>query len=189
MLNAQYNKYQNSLIVLQTSENPFKTFFFVKSLAICFFSVSLRYDTNEQRRDHTELNDDTNEVSMITVDDWWNASTDSAEHVGKNEAFWGLDRICIDNDQPQGTVAVRILELKVQTTSGKNVKSVTFSPMFKGYMTVLGFSNGEPIEVVDGFNADMVAENLPVADYTSSIPLDANTYVLYTKDVQLKKVA
>ena len=125
----------------------------------------------------------------IEVEDWWNASTDEADHVGLGEAFWGLDRIDIDSDTPQGVVAVRLLEKGIDTDETKTIEYIYIGKAVDdGYPSILGVTTGDtPVIIESGFNADVVAENLPVADYVT-VSLDANAWVLYTDDLELTVV-
>jgi len=131
--------------------------------------------------------DGSSSQATITVEDWWNASSNEADHQGKGEAFWGLDRIDRNNDGAQSTSAVRILEKSVETDATKEIESVYFSKVDvgSGYPTILGLSAGETaIEVSEGFNADVVAEAFPIGEH-ATVALDRNAWVLYSQDIEL----
>lgn len=126
--------------------------------------------------------------NTITIEDWWNASANEEDHKGKGEAFWGLDRIDRNNDNAQGTKAVRILEKSMDTDPSKEITSVFFqkTDASKGYPTILGLSTGSTaIEVSEGFNADIIAEAYPIGDH-STVSLDRNAWVLYSNEIEVK---
>lgn len=121
----------------------------------------------------------------ITIEDWWNESKDPEEHKGKDEAFWGFDRIDRETENPQGVSAVRLLEKSIATDPNKEIQSVYIEKtnVSNGYPTILGLSTGsQPIEIAEGFNADVVAEARPISEH-SSAPLDRNAWVLYSQSL------
>ena len=121
--------------------------------------------------------------SNITVEDWWNDSKDPNDHMGKDEAFWGYDRVDLNSGAPQGVTAVRILEKSIETNPEKEIKSVYIEKLdaSKGYPTILGLSTGQqPVEVADGFNVDVIAEATPIDEYANA-SLDGNSWVLYSQ--------
>ncbi len=121
----------------------------------------------------------------ITIEDWWNESTNPEDHKGKDEAFWGFDRIDRETESPQGVTSVRILEKAIATNPDKEIQSVYIEKtnVSNGYPTILGLSAGQqPVEVAEGFNADVVAEARPISEH-SSASLDRNAWVLYSKEL------
>ncbi|MGM9704636.1 MAG: hypothetical protein ACI3YB_01425 [Prevotella sp.] len=125
------------------------------------------------------------DYGTITVEDWWNESTNPADHVGKSEAFWGLDRIDRNNNLVQGTTAVRILEKSIDTNPEKEIVSIFIgkTDASKGYPTIFGFSAGsEPIKIAEGFNADIVAEAYPIGEH-ATVSLDRNAWVIYSESL------
>lgn len=132
-----------------------------------------------------EYADETTDFATITVEDWWNESTNPNDHLGKDEAFWGLDRIDRNNDGIQGKTAVRILEKSIETNPDKEIVSVYIgkTDVSKGYPTIFGLSAGsEPVEIAEGYNADIVAEAYPVNEH-ATVSLDRNAWVLYSQNL------
>ena len=81
--------------------------------------------------------------------------------------------------------SVRILEKAIATNPDKEIQSVYIEKtnVSNGYPTILGLSAGQqPVEVAEGFNADVVAEARPISEH-SSASLDRNAWVLYSKEL------
>ena len=138
-----------------------------------------------------DYTDGNTSFTTITVEDWWNSSTNPDDHKGKGEAFWGLDRIDRNNDLVQATTSVRILEKSIETDPNKEIECIYIEKVNvgSGYPTIFGLSTGsQPIEISEGYNADIVAEAYPIKDH-ATVALDRNAWVLYSQslgDIHLK---
>ena len=115
---------------------------------------------------------------VFTYEDWWNSSpTDDRSFV----AFPGLDRIDRRSGQPQGVTSVHLDEYMVTTDADKEIVSVYIQKVSGADPNIMGFSTGaEAVAVVDGFNADIVAES-PDVSATANYAVDDNDWCLYEK--------
>ena len=142
-------------------------------------SVIVNYSDNTTTEYLTSAN------TGLSVKDWWNTSTDPAQHPG--EGFYWLQRVAFDGTIPQSDRAVRLFDTMVTTDDTKAITSVDIT-LDNGtatgpFLSVLGVSTGTtPVEISGGYTGDVIAEGYPVSNYTSQNPLDGNKYVLFSND-------
>ena len=129
----------------------------------------------------------------ISVLDWWNTSSNHTM-----DGFYGLDRVTRTGSLTEdGNGAVRLQEIKLNPTAGKEVKTINFSVnslnATSTVCNIFGLSSGSStVELEDGaYNADVIAEALDskgMVTGTTTSGIDIEGHVIYTDGLQFPEI-
>lgn len=126
------------------------------------------------------------EVNNIKVADWWNPSTNAADHNG--EGFWGLHRMNRSNDTMDQFIGFSLYDTKIACDDSKKITSVkltlTTGNTSGPELSILALSTGDtPVEVKqECLNVDIVAEDLPSKQFTTS-GIDRSGFVFVSNNL------